>query len=56
VQSIEFSSTIASPVNGFQLRQLSDPGGVPDTGSTFALLGFALMGITALHRRFAGGQ
>ena len=39
-------------LNGFQLRQISQPTGqVPDTGSTLALLGLTLAGLVAAHRK-----
>jgi hypothetical protein len=39
-------------LNGFQLRQISQPTGqVPDTGSTLALLGFTLAGLAMAHRK-----
>jgi hypothetical protein len=40
-------------LNAFQLRQISGPAGVPETGGTLALLALALGGLALLSRRQA---
>ncbi len=50
-QNISFSWEEVGYINGFQLRQIpSGPASVPETGSTLALLAFALSGLALLRR------
>jgi hypothetical protein len=52
-QQIEYFGSEVGVVNGFQLRELQAPSGVPEAGSTIALFGFAVLGLSVFSRKTA---
>ena len=51
VRTFDGDGEVRGLVNGLQLRQLTQPTGVPDTGSTLALLGGAFAAVALLRRK-----
>ena len=52
-QTINFEWGEGGLFNAFQLRQFDQPAGVPEAGSTLALLGCAVTGLACLRRKLA---